>query len=124
MRAVLKRIAILDDHPSTAVDCEVNVRLTHGLSTAHWPSVADAQYFDSELRLAFMCLLVMKGGPLENRHACARRAAEIYLLLNDWVRCNGGNAGLEQRLARLRWHLDALPDIDVSALYQHGRLTN
>ena len=81
---------------------------------ACWPTGADLQYFDSELRMGFMCLLLIKGGPLDNRRACARRAREIYVLLNEWVRCNGGHAGLEQRLARFRWHLDALPDIDAS----------
>lgn len=29
------------------------------------------------------------------------------------VQCNGGHAGLEQRLARLRWHLDALRTLMV-----------
>ena len=103
-----------DGHwPETAAG---NAARLNDAAGACWPNAADLQYFESELRMGFMCLLLMKGGPLDNRHACARRAREIYVLLNEWVQSSGGHAGLEQRLARLRWHLDASPHIDASSV--------
>ena len=107
VRAVFKR-----PHLSPAAEFGGTAYLDDA-AHAHWPNAADLHYFDSELRIAFTCLLLMKGGPLDNRHVCAGRAVEIYVLLKDWVQSNGGHAGLEQRLARLRWHLDASSDIDV-----------
>ena len=79
-------------------------------SGTSWPNAADLQYFDSEMRFAFMCLLLAKSGTFESANACTRRAMEVQKLLADWVEAHGGHAGLEQRLTRLRWHLDALPD--------------
>lgn len=64
-RAVLNRLAILDNQRASAVDRNVSVRLDHALNAAKWTSAADAQCFHSELRLAFKCLLAMKGGRLE-----------------------------------------------------------
>src|SRR5688572_168871 len=77
IRAVLKRPQL-----SPAAEFAGTAHLDD-TANAHWPNAADLHYFDSELRIAFTCLLLMKGGPLDNRHACSRRAVEIYLLLKD-----------------------------------------
>src|SRR5688500_5221987 len=77
------------------------------------PNAIDVHYFDSELRIAFMCLLVAKSGPLDKSHGCAARAVELYCSLRDWVQANGGHAPFEQRLTRLRWQLDALPHVEI-----------
>jgi hypothetical protein len=72
------------------------------------------RYFESEMRMAFLCLHLGSKGPAEASHLCFTRADAIYTALVEWVQANGGHPGLEARLNQLRWHLNALHSADGS----------
>jgi hypothetical protein len=77
-----------------------------GRDSTRWPRRVDLEYFDSEIRIA-MLYVYMRRNFADSRN-CTPRASDICEVLATWVHANGGNAGLEQRVERLRWHLAVL----------------
>ena len=97
-----------DDQRSSSV---IEGRSSHrqGPQQTYWPTIADLRYFDSELRIAFLCVQLARSGPATNVRACAARTKEIYTSLSGWIHANGGHAGCERHLQQLRWHIAQLP---------------
>ena len=76
-----------------------------------WPESIDIRYFHVELQTAFEYLDIARGCP-EFATECIARALRLYVLVSGWVQSNGGDAGLEEHLQRLRWRIAALQDDD------------
>ena len=74
-----------------------------------WPESIDIRYFHVELQTAFEYLDIARGCP-EFACECVARALRLYVLVSGWVQSNGGDAGLEEHLQRLRWRIAALQD--------------
>ena len=74
-----------------------------------WPNGTDVRYFDSEMRMAFICLQLATSAPADGKRNCLLRAVTIHTCMSEWVKKNGGHRALEQQLARLHWHLSSCP---------------
>jgi hypothetical protein len=75
--------------------------------TAYWPRSVDVHYFDSEMRMAYMCLQLASSGPEPNAQICRDRARSILMTLNQWVQTNGGHAAFERKLQWLEVRIAA-----------------
>src|SRR5687768_12084314 len=71
--------------PNRELYSRLPVEHCHPSSAAQWPSTADRLYFESEMRMAFMCVQLAASGPASNRSLCMDRAKAIHETLTDWV---------------------------------------
>jgi hypothetical protein len=72
-----------------------------------WPNRADLQYFESEIRIALICVQLGRSSPAANRQLCFTRALTILNSLSDWIRANGGHPPLERQLAKICDQIDS-----------------
>ena len=79
-----------------------------------WPESIDIRYFHVELQTAFEYLDIARGCP-EYAQECIARALRLYVVVSGWVQSNGGDAGLEEHLQRLRWRIAVLQEGEPGA---------
>jgi hypothetical protein len=90
-----------------------------------WPNRADLQYFESEVRIALICVQLGRSSPSNNRRLRFSRALTILNFLSEWIRSNGGYPPLERQLENVFCHIDTSSpaDCDTNGLPHPARRT-